>query len=161
MGNSLGLQDKVIKIRKTDGKILTYKAPMKVHQILSEFPGHAISDTLPVLRRLKPDTKLHRNHVYYLLPLPLPLSSPKVGKKKTVRFANPEEEAVQESGVVRIKLVITKKELQEMIQKGVVAVDEMVSQLHIKKGIDSADEFTADDDNKGWKPDLESIPEVN
>lgn len=159
MGNSLGLQDKVIKIRKTDGKILTYKAPMKVHQILSEFPGHAISDTLPVLRHLKPDTKLHKNHVYYLLPLPL--SSPKVGKKKTVRFANPEEEAVQESGVVRIKLVITKKELQEMIQKGVVAVDEMVSQLHIKKGIDSADEFTADDDNKGWKPDLESIPEVN
>ncbi|KAL4626616.1 hypothetical protein ACB092_05G110000 [Castanea dentata] len=159
MGNSLGLQDKVIKIRKTDGKILTYKAPMKVHQILSEFPGHAISDTLPVLRHLKPDTKLLRNHVYYLLPLPL--SSPKVGKKKTVRFANPEEEAVQESGVVRIKLVITKKELQEMIQKGVVAVDEMVSQLHIKKGIDSADEFTADDDSKGWKPDLESIPEVN
>ena len=159
MGNSLGLQDKVIKIRKTDGKILTYKAPMEVHQILSEFPGHAISDTLPVLRHLKPDTKLLGNHEYYLLPLPL--SSPKVGKKKTVRFANPEEEAVQESGVVRIKLVITKKELQEMIQKGVVAVDEMVSQLHIKKGIDSADEFTADDDIKGWKPDLESIPEVN
>ncbi|KAF3967003.1 hypothetical protein ACB098_05G075700 [Castanea mollissima] len=159
MGNSLGLQDKVIKIRKTDGKILTYKAPMKVHQILSEFPGHAISDTLPVLRHLKPDTKLLRNHVYYLLPLPL--SSPKVGKKKTVRLANPEEEAVQESGVVRIKLVITKKELQEMIQKGVVSVDEMVSQLHIKKGIDSADEFTTDDDSKGWKPDLESIPEVN
>ena len=159
MGNSLGLQDKVIKIRKTDGKILTYKAPMEVHQILSEFPGHAISGTLPVLRHLKPDTKLLGNHEYYLLPLPL--SSPKVGKKKTVRFANPEEEAVQESGVVRIKLVITKKELQEMIQKGVVAVDEMVSQLHIKKGIDSADEFTADDDIKGWKPDLESIPEVN
>ncbi|XP_041019822.1 uncharacterized protein LOC121261479 [Juglans microcarpa x Juglans regia] len=159
MGNSFVLQTKAIKIMKTDGKVLRYKAPMKVHQVLLEFPGHAISDTLPVLRHLKPETKLLRGHVYHLVPLPLP--SPKVGKKKTVRFANPEGEAVQESGVVRIKLIITKKELLEILEKGVDSVGEKVSQLQSKSCIGGAGEYTGDENCRGWMPDLESIPEAS
>ncbi|KAB1218768.1 hypothetical protein CJ030_MR3G026648 [Morella rubra] len=160
MGNSLVLQRKVIKVMKTDGKVLTYKAPIKVHQVLSEFPGHAVSDTLPVLQHLKPDAKLLRDHMYYLVPLPLP--SPKAGKKKKVRFADPEGEPMQESGVVRIKLVITKKELMEMLQKGVVSVDEKICQLQGRNRMDGADDCTGDDNCNGtWKPGLDSIPEVN
>lgn len=156
MGNGLCLQQqKLIKIIKTDGKVVAYKAPIKVHHVLSEFPGHAISDNLPVVRHLKPDAKLVSNHVYYLVALPLP--SPKAGKKKKVRFACPEGEGVEESGVMRIKLVITKKDLQEMLAKGVVSVDDMVAQvLQSRKGGDGAD-----DDCRQWKPDLESIAEVN
>jgi hypothetical protein len=161
MGNGLAPQQKIIKIMKADGKVVAYKAPMKAQQVLSEFPGHAISATLPVFRHLKPETKLLCNHVYYLVPLPPP--SPKVVKKKKVRFACPEGEDVEEKGVVRIKVVITKKELEAMLQKGVVSVDDMVTQLQSKSGIDgAADDFTgADDDCKLWKPDLESIAEVN
>ncbi|KAG2729428.1 hypothetical protein I3843_01G244200 [Carya illinoinensis] len=159
MGNSFVLQTKAIKIMKTDGKVLRYKAPMKVQQVLSEFPGHAISDTLPVLRHLKPETKLLRDHVYHLVPLPLP--SPKVGKKKKVRFANPEGEEVQESGVVRIKLIITKKELLEILEKGVDSVGEKVSQLQSKSCTGGAGEYAGDNNCRGWMPDLESIPEAS
>ncbi|XP_059459312.1 uncharacterized protein LOC132188792 [Corylus avellana] len=161
MGNGLALQQKIIKIMKADGKVVAYKAPMKAQQVLSEFPGHAISATLPVVRHLKPETKLLYNHVYYLVPLPPP--SAKVVKKKKVRFASPErEDVVEEKGVVRIKVVITKKELAAMLQKGVVSVDEMVAQLQSKSGIDgAADDFTGGDNCRQWKPDLESIAEVN
>jgi hypothetical protein len=154
MGNTLCLQQKMVKIVRTDdGGVLAYKAPIKVHQVLSEFPGHAVSDNLPVLRHLKPETKLVSNQVYHLVPLPLP--SPKVGKKKKVRFASPEGEAVEESGVMRIKLVITKKDLQEMLAKGVVSIDDMVA--------DQLQRYHGADDNckQYWNPGLESIAEVN
>jgi hypothetical protein len=85
----------VMLVRTNDGKVLVYKAPIKVYQVLSEFPSHAVSDNLTVLRHLKPETKLVSNHVYHL---PLPLPSPKVGKKKKVRFVTPEGEVVEESG---------------------------------------------------------------
>ncbi|GAV66886.1 DUF4228 domain-containing protein [Cephalotus follicularis] len=162
MGNCLVLQGNVIKVIKSDGKVLEYKAPIKVHQLLSQFSGHAISDsTFPNIRPLRPDAKLIGGNVYHLVPLPMP--TPKVSKKK-VRFSKPEvlEDGQQSSGVVRIKLVITKKELQEILQKGgVVSIDDMVSQLQSKQSIQRV--VTVDDDKhrEGWKPVLESIPEAN
>ncbi|KAK9289589.1 hypothetical protein L1049_007745 [Liquidambar formosana] len=160
MGNCLVLQEKVIKIMKIDGKILEYKAPMKVHQVLSEFSGHAVSDTLPVYRHLQPDTQMVAGHLYYLLPLPLP--SPDVDKKM-LRFSNPAAEGGRGTGVVRIKLVITKQELKEMLRKGGLAVDDMVCQLQNKQSINGIDKFDGGDGGncKGWKPLLQSIPEVD
>ncbi|XP_047309014.1 uncharacterized protein LOC124912438 [Impatiens glandulifera] len=124
MGNCLVTQEKVIKVMKTDGKVLEYKAPIKVHEVLSDFAGHAISDRLPVIRHLQPDAVMVSNHLYYLLPLPK-LSEQRREKKK-VRFAVPEVETCQEGGVVRIKLVITKQELEIMLRGG-VSVDDMLS----------------------------------
>lgn len=158
MGNCLVLREKVIKIMKPDGKILEYRAPMKVYQVLAEFSGHAISETASVMEHLRPESKLLGGHLYYLVRLPLP---PK--KKKKVRFSDLElvDEADGEpksktttSSVVRIKLVISKQQLQDMLRKGGVSVGDMVSKLHM------------DDDNvthrQGyWKPVLESIPEGN
>ncbi|KAF8396404.1 hypothetical protein HHK36_018023 [Tetracentron sinense] len=127
MGNCLVLQEKVIKIMKMDGKFLEYQPPLQVHQVLSEFSGHAISDTLSVVRRLRPDTKMRTGRTYYLLPPPL-LPSTEVAKRMSI-LSNTIKEAADGTGVVRIKIVITKQELKEMLRKGGVLVDKMVPQL--------------------------------
>ncbi|CAI8614852.1 unnamed protein product [Vicia faba] len=122
MGNCLVLQQiNVMKIMKTDGKVLEYKTPIKVEEVL---------------------------------PLPPP-ASPKEVKK--VRFANPEVQDVHKSSVVRIKLVISKQKLQDMLDNGGISVDKMLSLAHGEKGEKGMD----DDDSLGeWKPVLKSIPEV-
>lgn len=160
MGNCFVVQQNVTKIIKPDGKVLEYRASMKVYQVLSEFSGHAISETTPVSQHLGPDTKLHGGRLYYLVPLPLP---PKKASEKKVKFSiDPEGEAEQETKVVRIKLVISKQELQEMLGKGGVSVDDMVSRIQCQKSTDKkTDSFDYDGSYEGWKPVLESIPEVN
>ncbi|KAJ1394509.1 hypothetical protein SESBI_34085 [Sesbania bispinosa] len=163
MGNCLVLQENVVRIMKTDGKILEYKTPIKVEQVLIDFSGHAVSDSQPVQRHLQPNTKLLCGQLYYLVPLPPP--SPKARKK--VRFAEPEVQDVQKSSVVRIKLVISKQELQDMLHSGGISVNKMLSLVQGEKGIDSDSDSedlsqrSDDDVSQGWKPELESIPEVN
>ncbi|KAL0374870.1 UNVERIFIED_CONTAM: hypothetical protein Sradi_3402700 [Sesamum radiatum] len=120
MGNCLVLEEKTVKVMKTDGKIIEYKSPIKVHQVLSEFSHHAISDKLPVVKHLHPNAEMLGGHLYYLLPLPVPVPVPAAPpkKKKTVRFSDEVvEEARRVPEVVRIKLVISKQELQAMMGK--------------------------------------------
>ena len=160
MGNCLVLQEKIIKIMRPDGKVLEYKAPLKVHQVLSEFSGYAISDTLPVIRHLRKDMEMVGGQLYYLIPVPLP---PPEVEKKVVRFSDPKVEMDQGTGVVRIKLVITKQELKEMLRNGGVSVDHMVSQLQSGQAVNGVDKSDVDgkENGRGWKPVLESIPEGN
>ncbi|XP_062112767.1 uncharacterized protein LOC133823932 [Humulus lupulus] len=196
MGNCLVLEEKVIKVVKPDGKVLEYRSPIKTFEVLSEFSGHALSaetttsgSVLLNQHHLKPETRLLGGHLYYLVPVPLP------AKKKTmkkVRFTEPEKEEEKKpeqettakinsssSKVVRIKLVISKQELQELLKGtgggSVLTVDDMVSKLHSDKkikldGSDDCDRFNLDDGDDdydfqregcNWKPVLESIPELN
>lgn len=160
MGNCLVLQaSMVVKIMKSDGKTLKYKTPIKVHQILKQFSNHAVSDSQ--LMHLHPNTKLLNNQLYYLVPLPHP--STKASKKK-VRFAEPEVEGgpSDESGLIRIKLVLSKQELQHMVNKGGISVNEMLSLVHDEKGVEGCEDVCRRIDycSQGWKPALESIPEV-
>lgn len=165
MGNCLVLDEKVIKVVRTDGKSLEYKAPVKVQDVLAEFSGHAISDSFPEIRHLMPDFKLLGGKLYFLVPLQL--SSRKVEKKK-VRFLEEEarEGAKETGGVVRIKVVISKRELQDLLllQKGgVLSVQDMASRL---QSIQSTNfqAFGFQDGGNGsaaWMPELESIPEVD
>ncbi|KAL8526371.1 hypothetical protein ACS0TY_015548 [Phlomoides rotata] len=146
---------------KTDGKIIEYKAPIKVHQVLSDFSHHALSDKLPVVKHLHPNTEMLQGHLYYLLPLPVAPQPIEKRKKKTVRFSEDivEQEERRTSGVVRIKLVITKQELQAMLGKEGVSVEDMLSKKPIKIG-----DIHEEDGNislKGWLPALESIPELD
>ncbi|KAF9603386.1 hypothetical protein IFM89_035832 [Coptis chinensis] len=152
MGNCLVLQDKFVKIMKTDGKILEYQTPLRVQQVLSEFTGHAISDSLPVQQHLCADTDMLSGHLYYLLPPPLPTKE----ADKSMTVSSTKEETKQGTGVVRIKIVITKQELNEMLAKGgIPSVDDMVSQLQKK----TKDEVDGDRNCNGRKPVLQSIPE--
>ncbi|XP_022742416.1 uncharacterized protein LOC111293755 [Durio zibethinus] len=158
MGNCLVLEEKVIRVMKTDGKILEYQAPIKVQQVLSDFYGHVLSDSFSGFQHLQPDAKLLPGQLLLLIPVPLPSQK----SKKKVRFSNPEVNDEQESAVViRIKLIISKQELQELLQKEGVSVQNMVSQIHSKQSTNGIDTSDADDNCKGWKPVLESIAEVN
>ncbi|CAI9097730.1 OLC1v1034208C1 [Oldenlandia corymbosa var. corymbosa] len=168
MGNCIILQQKVIKVIKANGETLEYKPPMKVHQILSKFSGHALCDALPVVQHLRPDEDMIGGRVYYLLP-PL-VAPPKARKKKTVRFATPTpDEAGAEkgeaSGVLRIKIVISKQQLQAILEKGTgVTVDDMISKSPSCAKLNDIDNNLRCDHKDraiGWTPELESIPEGN
>ncbi|KAJ6745937.1 hypothetical protein OIU74_028577 [Salix koriyanagi] len=130
MGNCLVLQGNVIKVMKPDGKILEYQAPMKVQQ--------------------KPTYLVEIACTIWCLSNCHPLQAK---KKKKVRFSIPEEEAkdVQEkTSVVRIKLVISKQELQEMLRKGGVSADDMVSHLQGQRRVRKVDISGSDhDEHKG------------
>ncbi|KAL5710648.1 hypothetical protein ACHQM5_021187 [Ranunculus cassubicifolius] len=145
MGNCLVLENKFVKVMKIDGKVLGYQTPLKVHQVLSDCIRHAISDTLPVQIPLSPDSSMRSGHLYYLLPPPLRSKDVKSTKK----------EPTQGTGLVRVKIVITKQDLKDMLAKGVLSVDEIVSRLQNKESSDSISNRNC----SGWKPDLHSIPE--
>lgn len=161
-GNCLVLEEKYVSVMKTDGKIIEYKAPITVQEVLSEFSHHAISDKLPVVKHLHPNTPLLRGRLYYLLPL-LPVAPQPPKKKKKVRFS---EDVVEEerrtSGVVRIKLVITKQELQAMLEKEGVSVEDVISCVQKEPiKIAGSDLDGGSMALKGRSPALESIPELN
>ncbi|XP_060211381.1 uncharacterized protein LOC132638559 [Lycium barbarum] len=174
MGNCIVHQEKVVKVMKTDGKILEYKAPIKVHQVLSQFSGHVISNSLQVIdQNLQPDDDMLGGKIYYLLPMLPVLPPPKPATKKKVKFADDqlvEEKAKQKTDAVRIKLVITKKELQAWLMStegGLITVDpitnhrvqnEQISTNDIKSSV--IKDYSTDQ-GKGWKPVLDDIPELN
>ncbi|TYH89332.1 hypothetical protein ES332_D01G252600v1 [Gossypium tomentosum] len=90
----------------------------------------------------------------------------KKSKKKKVRFSSTPEVKDDEEGshgVVRIKLIINKKELEKLVQKDGVSVHEMVSKMQSKQSINGVDDDDDGDDDscRKWKPALESIAEVN
>lgn len=66
------------------------------------------------------------------------------------------------NGIVRIKLVITKQELELMLTKGGVSVGDLVSRM--KKESSNEAVVIEDEENRNcgrWKPVLDSIPELN
>ncbi|CAN4117296.1 unnamed protein product [Withania somnifera] len=106
MGNCIVLREKVVRVIKTDGKILEYKGPIKVHQVLSQFPNHVISNSLQVNHQnLLLDDDMLGGKIYYLLPK---LPPPKPSKKKKVKFADDQlvedQKTKPKTDVLRIKL---------------------------------------------------------
>ncbi|MED6206727.1 hypothetical protein PIB30_029583 [Stylosanthes scabra] len=192
MGNCLVLhhENNMVRVMKSDGKILEYKPPIKVHQVLAQFSGHhAISQSLQPIHHLHPNTKLLKGHIFYLVPVSSPsLQSPSPrssSKKKKVRFAEQEVVVMEEkgakensintndddkNGVVRIKVVISKQKLLDMMmQKAeIISVDELLSLADhggrvIEECHDNNNNNNHDNNNNGsigWKPCLESIPEL-
>ncbi|CAN1134089.1 hypothetical protein LINPERPRIM_LOCUS16303 [Linum perenne] len=155
MGNCIAVEEKVAKVMRPDGKILEYTTPIHVNQILSDFPGQ-FSAVVSASQPLLPDSKLLGGHLYCLVPIPLVVKK----TKKKVRFSIPEEQTKSNEGVVRIKLVISKSELEELLRRGGVSVSDMVSN-HLQGQKQRLPEVEDDDDHHHcWKPALESIPEL-
>uniref|UniRef100_A0A1D1XC78 Glutaminase-asparaginase n=1 Tax=Anthurium amnicola TaxID=1678845 RepID=A0A1D1XC78_9ARAE len=149
MGNCLvvlqeGKTKKVIKIMMVDGSILEYQSPLKVHQALSKFPGHSISELLPVVRRLDRDADMVSGILYYLVPPKAPVEVVETGRG---------------TSMVRIKLVVSKQELKEMLSKGGVSLGDVMSQQLKSRPVVAG----GGDGGRcgGWKPALDTIPEVH
>ncbi|KAG9459101.1 hypothetical protein H6P81_003609 [Aristolochia fimbriata] len=154
MGNCLVHQGKVIKVMKMDGKILEYNQPMQVHELLSEFEGHVVSDEQPVSgRHLHPSTKMRSGTLYYLLPAPCQL----LQFKSKVEW----KETDNTNPTVRIKMIMTKQEFREMLAKGGIKDEELVTALQISKPCmkEAGDEADNSERLRIWRPALESIPE--
>jgi len=122
---------KVVKVAKEDGKILEFSSPIHVKDILINFPTNAIGDSKNATETLSQDHELKGGKLYYLIPR--------------------NKEAEQGSGgTKRIKILITKQQLQRLVTKE-MSLQELLSV--VKTDVVS---LTCD-----RKPILDSIPEEN
>ncbi|KAG6433049.1 hypothetical protein SASPL_104654 [Salvia splendens] len=117
---SIGRSRKVLQVVKEDGKIIEFKSAVLVKELLLNFRGFGVKQSG---KFLPPSFGLHLGKTYYLCPWKCPV---------------PAEDTAAE--VKRIKIVITKKQLEEMLSKQTNS---------------SADLAT------NWKPSLFPIPEEN
>ncbi|XP_009773722.1 uncharacterized protein LOC107808244 [Nicotiana tabacum] len=129
MGNCIVLQQKIVKVMKTNGKVLEYKPLMKKD-----------NEVLPLAP--EPPTKVPVN--------------------KKVTFADEVEESSKKGSdqVLRIKLVISKKELQALLNEGGGLTVDGIVQYPLQKEQISSNEMIKND-CIGWKPALDSIPELD
>ncbi|KAK4766847.1 hypothetical protein SAY87_024086 [Trapa incisa] len=110
---------------------------------------HAISKTVLGTEYLQQGAWLEAGRSYNAVPL-ITDDKAKSKKKKEddVTFADQAEtEGGTGESVVRVKLVITRRELQEMLEEGAVSVDS----LDVSHAVYGSP--------KRWKPVLKSIPE--
>ncbi|KAE8648427.1 uncharacterized protein At1g66480 [Cucumis sativus] len=75
MGNSIGGRKRV-KVMKVDGEILKLKLPIRVSEVLKDYPDHVLMESEAVkhygvkAKPLEPQQDLNRKKIYFLLQLP-------------------------------------------------------------------------------------------
>lgn len=146
---------KAVQLVKTDGNIIEFSMPILVKDALLNFSGFGIALARKTTLQLPPNFQLRLGNKYYLIP-------PPVGSSKTAAAADHSqkvEKDPEKGSVKRIKVIITKQQLQELLSKQVLAKD-ILSGLYQSK---TTCFYSDDDDNSStcWKPKLESIPEGN
>ncbi|KAL5567673.1 hypothetical protein UlMin_024248 [Ulmus minor] len=144
-------KQKVVEVVKIDGKILTFKEPILVKDVLVSFSS-GIGLTKEASEHLPPCYELKKGKVYYMLP------SLTCEKKTSVvsevsSFSSMAGNDQKDGGIKRIKIVITKKRLQELLKKQ-ISVEEVL--LEVEKKTNTC---VLDNSRSSWKPELESIPE--
>ncbi|CAJ2667345.1 unnamed protein product [Trifolium pratense] len=120
---------KFVRVTKEDGKILEFSSPIYVKDILTNFPANSIGVTKNATETLSQDDELKGGKLYYMIP---------------------HKEAEPEAGIKRIKVLITKKQLQQL-------VTEQIS-LHELLSVVKTDGVNLRCDKKSI---LDSIPEEN
>ncbi|ERM98527.1 hypothetical protein AMTRI_Chr09g38560 [Amborella trichopoda] len=136
-------EENIVRIAKTDGKILEYRAPLVVEQVLTTFEGQALYTSGISSDSLSKDYRLKPGQPYYLMP------------NKTVEEpASTEEQGLEREsgGVVRLKVVITKQQLQELLAKSISVADVISSLRNMEDGSNRGH-------SRGWRPCLETIHE--
>ncbi|KAL4594675.1 hypothetical protein ACB092_12G036700 [Castanea dentata] len=129
-----------------DRKILLFSSPIHFKDMLVNFSGSAIGLSKEASEHLPPNYELKLGKVYYSLPC---LSS--VGTTSPANMSSIADKQ-KANGVRRIKIVITKKQLQGLSTKQ-ASVEDVLSGLEKKTCNNAFDSRT------NWKPKLESISE--
>ncbi|XVE64481.1 hypothetical protein DITRI_Ditri07aG0104200 [Diplodiscus trichospermus] len=140
---------KVLQVVKMDGKILEFRAPLLVKDVLVKVSGSGIGLSKTVPQHLPLNYELKMGKVYYILPSVGPVGAP-------IHQSNSDSSMVdtqKTGGVKRIKVVITKQELQQLLSKE-ISVQQVLAGLEKRNG-----NFVVSPRN--WKPKLESISEEN
>ncbi|XP_004502739.1 uncharacterized protein [Cicer arietinum] len=121
----------VVRVAKEDGKMLEFSTPIHVKDILTNFPANDIGVSNNATEILSQDYELKGGRLYYLLP------------------HNKETEA-NSGEIKRIKVLITKQQLQQLVTKQITLQDllSVVKTVGVHLPTDR-------------KPILDSIPEEN
>lgn len=136
---------RVLQVVKMDGKVLEFSTPILVKDIMVNFPGSGIGLSKEASENLPPNYELKIGKIYYMLPS---LSSGSSASTAEISSIADKDKA---NGVKRIKIVITKQQLQELLTKQ-ISLEDFMSGLEKPTSV-SVDSST------NWKPKLESIPE--
>ncbi|KAI3410531.1 uncharacterized protein J3R85_018730 [Psidium guajava] len=147
-------QGKALQIVKLDGKIAKLAAPVLVKDLSTNLGGSSgISLSKGDAKQLPLNYELKPGKVYYVLPAAAAAAAATISPE---RVPSPAGQSEQSGGVKkRIKIVITKQQLQQLLSKS-VSVEEVL--IGIDKG-DCQDRGLGSPRN--WKPRLDSIPEGN
>lgn len=143
---------KVLKIVKIDGKVLELKSPITVNDLLANFSGFGVSVSESASQNLPSTYKLKVGKKYYLRPF---LNS--TGIISPTNTSSPVETEEAAEGVKRIKVVITKQQLQELLSKQ-ISVEDVLSGLGVGGRTTSS---CVDSASTCWKPKLEPIEELS
>lgn len=178
-----------------DGQVLKFEGPIYAEEVLCNYyPNDALLFHSQSLHRpLKGNTELREGQLYYLIPCPgtsrqstetcLPSSSElntRHGQKRScllllrslggLEKKQPSIEMIpcstqEGDGVVRLKLLISKKELATLMSESTDAlkmVESIVTPLLLSEmEARNAKTSASRGGNVSWKPELESIPEIN
>ncbi|XP_022734016.1 uncharacterized protein LOC111287622 [Durio zibethinus] len=123
------------------------RAPLLVKDILEKFSGSGIGLSKTVTQHFPLNYELKIGKVYYILPSVDPVGDPTPESNSSMADTR------QADGVKRIKVVITKQELQQLLTKQ-ISVEEVLAGLENRNG-----NFVVS--TRHWKPKLESISEEN
>ncbi|KAG1359150.1 hypothetical protein COCNU_08G005960 [Cocos nucifera] len=134
-------------IVKTDGKVLEYHGEcILVRDLLLDFDGYGVGVSQQASQHLPPEHQLRIGSVYYLLPLG--------ATSLTSKDEDPlsEDTNILGSSCKRIKVVIKRHELQELLSK-TISVEEALSRIL------KMEDRSFHDSPRSWKPQLETILE--
>ncbi|XP_062146800.1 uncharacterized protein LOC133854579 isoform X3 [Alnus glutinosa] len=133
----------ILRVVRTDGESLEYTRPMLVKDVLMSFSGYGIGLSERPLKHLPMNYELKVGHVYYLLPL-----------SSTPAACPVDMDGRGTSYTKRMKVVITKKQLQELLSKK-ISPEEML--FGVQKGAWCG----AVGSMSRWRPVLQTIHEGN
>uniref|UniRef100_A0A803L2C5 Uncharacterized protein n=1 Tax=Chenopodium quinoa TaxID=63459 RepID=A0A803L2C5_CHEQI len=137
MGNLLGLcavggstsnQDKVLQVMNVhDRKILEFRAPIKVKDLLKNYPNFYVGLFKEATQPLPLEYKLEVGKIYYLLPCfsATILEPNNIGDVSSSSSPIPKPR----NGVVRIKMVITRKQLRQLLSSQAMRVETMLLEI--------------------------------
>lgn len=165
-------EDRSIKLITVDGKVMRFKRPVYVKEIVEEYPHHGIFDagsvkcwgTNVVTRPLDHNSELQAGQLYYLIPLSSSAGSGSLEELKQI-YSHPatvSASSIDGSHVLRVKLRMRKGDLVSFLNSTRINFGEKfvikerpilaMGQLCCKSGPGYA---------SSWKPNLDTITESN
>jgi len=175
--------EEFIMVMRPDGKVMEFTAPLLVGDLMAAYPQHSVVHSEDAAcRSVSPENKLVPGQLYRLLFIPkspslsknVVLSEAKsiynsslerrIGREKLASTRPPpsRKSAQNGSGIIRVKMVITKRELEAMLSDRCIKEKSLLFHLERKtQNIKENYVATRRCSNDGWRPSLESILEVN
>lgn len=108
---------KVVRVAKPDGKVLEFSSPIHVKDILTNFPDFGVGVSKEATEIFSPDHELKGGRLYHLIP--------SLCSTTNVTTLGTTE---QGSGIKRIKVVITRQQLEKLVTKQ-ISIEDILSEV--------------------------------